>query len=136
MITPRKRAALSMCAHVLAFSYTSYTRTHTHTHARMHARTHANKCLARTCANSRARFTHTYTTRTFSCRVAPPPHSHLFPSSTLLNFPAPISPPRPRLSLTSPQHNNTTYTRTIFILKLLPLRHTLQTPPKVGVLRA
>lgn len=135
MITPRKRAALSMCAHVLAFSYTSYTRTHTHTHARMHARTHANKCLARTCANSRARFTHTYTTRTFSCRVAPPPSLASVPKFHFTKLSRPHLP-RPRLSLTSPQHNNTTYTRTIFILKLLPLRHTLQTPPKVGVLRA
>lgn len=89
--------------------------THAHTHARMHARIHANKCLARTCANSRARFTHTYTTRTFSCRVAPPPHSHLFPSSTLLNFPAPISPPPPPLSYFTPTQQHHLHSHNIYI---------------------
>lgn len=136
MITPRKRAALSMCAHVLAFSYTSYTRTHTHTHMRACTHEHTQTNASRVHVPTVARVLRTHTQPApFPAGSPPPPSLASVPKFHFTKLSRPHLP-RPRLSLTSPQHNNTTYTRTIFILKLLPLRHTLQTPPKVGVLRA
>lgn len=74
MIAPRKRAALSMCAHVLSFACTGCT----------------HKCKA--CACRARAHTHSHTQHTAATCRAAPPHSHLLPSSTLLNFPAPLSP--------------------------------------------
>lgn len=132
----RVKEPRSQCALMFWPFPTRATHARTHTHTCAHARTNTRKQMPRAymCQQSRAFYAHIHNPHLFLQGRAPPslasvPKFHF----TKLSRP---HLPRPRLSLTSPQHNNTTYTRTIFILKLLPLRHTLQTPRKVGVLRA
>lgn len=72
MITPRKRATRSMCAHALSYSCTS-----------SHTQIPCACISAQTRTQPRA--------STLPCNPPRPlRHSHLLPSSTLLNFPAPV----------------------------------------------
>lgn len=79
MITPSKGAARSMCAHVLSFSW-PILRTQL--------------CCACVYINARPR-RHAQQPPSSPAGAAPPPHSHLLPSSTLVNFSRPRYAPPP-----------------------------------------